>query len=290
MKVMDSEDPEYTGHIPIGVTYEGTIRNAPEVGECFYLDYDDGERCFRTSPVVEIIDRNIFKTLNSIYKLEIVKKGRDERMRGLIACEESQVVTKAFREKQHEFYSNDLIECSGGKKDWHYQRDCFEVIEKFGPFEFLGMHPVCRLLANSGVRWLASKTPRNGFEWSAQYSIYINWDRYAEMKEAALFFIKCLESIQKVGKGYVENPIMHKYAMEIVQQRPSQIIQPWQFGHGEKKATCLWIVGLPLLQPSNIVEGREQRVWKMPPSPDRAKLRSKTFPGIAAAMAAQWSE
>jgi len=209
-------------------------------------------------------------------------------MIGLIACEESQEVTKAFREREHEFYSNDLIESSGGHKEWHYQMDCFEAIGRMGHFDFLGMHPVCRLLANSGVRWLASVNPKKGFEWSIEYQIYINWDRYAEMKEAALFFIKCLEAVKNIGKGYIENPVMHKYAMEIIGVRQSQVIQPWQHGHGEKKATCLWLVNLPLLQPSDIVEGREQRIWKMPPSKDRAKLRSKTYPRIAKAMAEQW--
>lgn len=81
---------------------------------------------------------------------------------------------------------------------------------------------------------------------------------------------------------------MHKYAMEIIGIRPTQIIQPWMFGHGETKATCLWLIGLPELEPTEIVEGREQRIWKLPPSGDRAKLRSKTYPGIAKAMANQW--
>lgn len=202
--------------------------------------------------------------------------------------EESQEVTIAFRKNGHGFYSNDLQQCSGGIKEWHIKCDCFEAIEKYGPFDFLGMHPVCRLLANSGVRWLASITKKPGFEWSEKYHIYINWTRYNEMKQAALLFIKCLDAIKQTGKGYVENPIMHKYAMEIIGIKPSQIIQPWQHGHGEQKATCLWLYNLPLLKPSDIVEGREQTIWKMPPSVDRAKLRSKTFPGIAKAMADQW--
>jgi hypothetical protein len=97
-----------------------------------------------------------------------------------------------------------------------------------------------------------------------------------------------LSVVKSVGKGYIENPIMHKYALEIIGEKHTQIIQPWQFGHGETKATCLWLVNLPELQPTAIVQGREQKNWKMPPSADRAKLRSKTFPGIAKAMAEQW--
>lgn len=108
------------------------------------------------------------------------------------------------------------------------------------------------------------------------------------MVESANFFKETLYQIIRVGKGYLENPIMHKYAMGIIQAKPSQVIQPYQFGHGETKATCLWLVGLPLLKPTNIVGGREGRCWKMAPSPDRQKLRSKTYPGIANAMAEQW--
>lgn len=86
----------------------------------------------------------------------------------------------------------------------------------------------------------------------------------------------------------IENPIMHKHALAIIGVKPTQIIQPWQFGHGETKATCLWLKGLPLLKPTNIVEGREQRIWKMAPSENRWKDRSRTYPGIAKAMAEQW--
>lgn len=115
-----------------------------------------------------------------------------------------------------------------------------------------------------------------------------NLDRWEKMERGALFAKSCLAFIKSVGKGYMEQPILHKYALEIIGERPTQIVHPWMFGHGEQKATCLWVVGLPKLEPTNIVEGREQRIWKMPPSQDRSKLRSKTFPGLAHAIASQW--
>jgi len=107
------------------------------------------------------------------------------------------------------------------------------------------------------------------------------------MVDAVEFFQELLSApIKRIA---VENPVPHGYALDII-GRYDQIIQPWQFGHGETKATCLWLKGLPELAPTNIVEGREQRVWKMPPSPDRGRVRSITYPGIAAAMAEQWGQ
>jgi hypothetical protein len=106
------------------------------------------------------------------------------------------------------------------------------------------------------------------------------------MKQAAKFFLECFNA--PFPKVAAENPIMHKYAIEIIGARYSQIIQPWQFGHGEQKATCLWLRGLPLLKPTSIVSGREQRIWKMPPGVERSKMRSRTFQGVADAMAIQW--
>jgi hypothetical protein len=213
-------------------------------------------------------------------------------MKVLIACEESQAVCIEFREKGFEAYSCDIQDCSGNNPEWHIKQDIFHLLSSsFSPFwHFMGGHPECKYLTNSGVRWLASKNPKQGYEWSEKYSIYINWDRYEKMKDGALFF-KCLYSnLQTIGHGYLENPIMNKYAMEIIGIKYTQIIQPYMFGHGEKKATCLWLVGLPKLKPTNIVEGREQNIWKMPPSKDRSKLRSKTYPGIAQAMANQWGD
>lgn len=106
------------------------------------------------------------------------------------------------------------------------------------------------------------------------------------MREGAEFFKRLMEV--DVPQIAIENPIMHKYAVEIIGRRQDQVVQPWMFGHGETKATCFWLKGLPLLQPTNIVEGRHQRLHLLPPSKDRAKLRSETYQGIADAMAAQW--
>ena len=106
--------------------------------------------------------------------------------------------------------------------------------------------------------------------------------------EGAEFFKALLHS--NCDKIIIENPIPHKYALEIIGEKYSQIIQPWQFGHGESKATCLWVKGLPLLTPTNIVDGREQKMWKLPPSKDRGLLRSKTYQGIAEALAEQYSK
>jgi len=106
------------------------------------------------------------------------------------------------------------------------------------------------------------------------------------MIDAAILFKALLET--NIDKICIENPVMHGYARDIIEVRPSQIVQPWQFGHGETKATGLYLKNLPLLKPTNIVDGREARIHKMPPGPDRAKLRSETFQGIADAMADQW--
>jgi len=201
------------------------------------------------------------------------------KLRGQIVCEESQVVTLAFNDRGHDFRSNDIIPCSGGHPEIHDQEDCFHLLHKrFMAIDFLGAHPPCTYLSNSGVRWLYNKDGSK------------NEQRWQQMRLAAKFFKSLLSYVETIGKGYLENPIMHKHALEIIGVKPTQIIQPWQFGHGEQKATCLWIVGLPKLNPTEIVEGREQRIWKLPPTADRAKLRSKTFPGIAKAFAEQWSE
>jgi hypothetical protein len=202
-------------------------------------------------------------------------------MNGLIGCEESQEVTKAFRNKGHEFYSCDLQECSGGYPQYHIQDD---VLNHLVGRDFIGGHPDCTYLTNSGVRWLYNKDGSK------------NSERWIKLEKAVNFFNALRKNIKR---GYLENPIPHKYARDgfisAVDGRwvdgigkYTQIIQPWQFGHGETKATCLWLVNLPKLKPTNIVEGREQRIWKLPPSKDRAKLRSKTYPGIAKAMAEQW--
>lgn len=213
-------------------------------------------------------------------------------MNGIISCEESQAITKEFRTRGHDMFSCDILPCSGGHPEWHYQEDIMHLLpRKLIGLDFLGGHPVCRYLANSGVRWLASKKMKEGFEWSEKYQIYINNDRFKKMELSALFFKSLLSCVKTVGKGYLENPIMHKYAMEIIQEKQTQVIQPWMFGDTAKKATCLWLVGLPKLTPTEIVpiEKRTDEIHKCPPGPNRESIRSKTFPGIAKAIASQYS-
>ena len=195
-------------------------------------------------------------------------------MRVIVGCEESQEVCKAFRELEYEAYSCDTQPCSGGHPEWHIQGN---ILNYVGMNEYndlqgwdLGIfHPPCTRLCNSGVMWLEKR------------------NLWKDMRDSAFFFNALLLS-PLIDKVVVENPIPHKYALEIIGRKYDQIIQPWQFGHGETKATCLWLKGLPKLKPTNIVEGREQRLHRLPPSKDRAKLRSKTFSGIAKAMAEQW--
>jgi len=190
-------------------------------------------------------------------------------MKILIACEESQEVCKAFRELGHEAYSCDILPCSGGHTEWHIQDNVLKHLED--GWDMMIAHPPCTYLCNSGVSWLYNKDK----SW--------NEERANELAKASAFFCTLLKS--NIPLIAVENPIPHKYGML---PNYSQIIQPWMFGHGETKATCLWLKGLPKLKPTNIVEGREQRLHRLPPSKDRAKLRSKTFSGIAKAMAEQW--
>lgn len=191
-------------------------------------------------------------------------------MKIIIGCEESQAVCKAFRELNHEAYSCDLQDCSGGHPEWHIKGDVIEQAYS-GNYDMGIFHPPCTFLANSGVRWLYNKDKS------------MNKDRWQELLWARRLFIDLLNS--PIPMIAIENPIPHKHA---TLPKYSQVIQPWQFGHGETKATCLWLKGLPYLTPTDIVDGREQKIWKLPPTPDRQKLRSKTYPGIAKAMADQW--
>lgn len=184
-------------------------------------------------------------------------------MRVLVACEESQEVCKAFRARGHEAYSCDIQECSGGHPEWHLQVDALEMLKL--SWDLIIAHPPCTDLAVSGARWFPEKRADG-----------------RQAKSIEFFMTFANASAPRIA---IENPIG---IMSSIYRKPDQIIQPWQFGHGETKATCLWLKGLPPLKPTKIVGGREQHVWKMPPGPDRAKLRSKTFPGIARAMADQW--
>jgi len=189
-------------------------------------------------------------------------------MRVLVACEESQAVCKAFRKLGHEAFSCDIQECSGGHPEWHYNEDVFEVLEK--GWDMVIMHPPCTALCVSGNRWYGRGMVRHQ-------------QRIDSIRWTAKLWSKAISVCDKV---VLENPVSVIFAN--LGKSTLQYIQPWMFGHGETKKTGLALYGVPELTPTNIVEGREQRIWKMGPSPERAKLRSKTFQGIADAMAEQW--
>lgn len=191
-------------------------------------------------------------------------------MKVLIACEESQAVCIEFRKLGHEAYSCDLQESSGGYPEWHIQADAIKTLWQ-NEWDLVIAHPPCTRLANSGVRWLEERNLWN------------------ELYEATKFFNNFTLYGKFGHKICIENPIPHKYAIQEI-GKYSQIIQPWQFGHGESKATCLWLFGLPKLMPTDIVSGREQKIWKMAPGNKRTKLRSKTYSGIAKAMANQFTK
>lgn len=183
-------------------------------------------------------------------------------MRVLVACEYSATVRDAFRAKGHDAWSCDLLPTEGDPQ-WHHEGDVFEFLTRADPFDLMIAHPPCTHLAVSGARWFK--------------------DKLVEQAEALEFVRRLLDA--PIGKIAPENPI------SIISSRirkPTQIIQPWQFGHGETKATCLWLKNLPPLTPTKIVDGREARVHKMAPGPDRWKERSRTYQGIADAMADQW--
>ena len=186
-----------------------------------------------------------------------------KKLRVLVACEESQAVTVAFRELGHEAYSCDLEPCSGGFPEWHYQMDI--TIPLMQKWDMIIAFPPCTHLAVSGARWFPEKRADG-----------------RQQEGINLFMLFADLDCEKVA---IENPIG---IMSTLYRKPDQIIQPWMFGHGETKATCLWLRGLPKLKPTCIVKGRDQRIWKLLPTEDRAKLRSKTFIGIAKAMAEQW--
>ena len=184
-------------------------------------------------------------------------------MKILIACEESQVVTQEFRKLGHEAYSCDLLPTSGEHPEWHIQEDVRGIIDN--PWDMIIAFPPCTHLAASGARWFKEK-------------------RKDGRQQAAIHFFMMFAWRTDIPIA-IENPIG---IMSTYYRKPDQIIQPWQFGHGETKATCLWLNKLPKLKPTNIVEGRVNRIHKMPESKNRAKLRSKTYHGIAKAMAEQW--
>lgn len=187
-------------------------------------------------------------------------------MKVLVACEYSGRVRQAFRRIGHEAWSFDLLPAEDDSP-YHIQRDVLEALDY--NWDLMIAHPPCTFLCNSGVRWLSYDPGR--------------WDK---MTDAANFFLDLLEA--NIKHIAIENPIMHRYAQEIIQEEYTQIIHPWQFGHGETKSTCLWLKNLTPLKPANVVPGRVAAVHYMSPRTERWKDRSRTYEGIANAMADQW--
>jgi len=182
-------------------------------------------------------------------------------MKVLIACEYSGRVRDAFIEAGHDAMSCDLLPTDLAGP--HYQGDVLDILKN--GWDLMIAHPPCTHLAVSGARYFSAK-------------------KASGVQDEALNFVRLLMDAD-IPKIAIENPIS---IISSQIRKPDQIIQPWQFGHGETKATCLWLKNLPLLKPTDIVQGREPKVHKMPPSPDRWKLRSTTYQGIANAMANQW--
>ena len=195
-------------------------------------------------------------------------------MRVLIACEYSGAVRRAFRARGHDAWSCDLLDAEDDSPH-HIKHDVLDVIDGWmekgdywiKPWDLMIAHPPCTHLAVSGARWFEEKRASG------------------EQQEAIRFFLALARA--PIPRIAVENPVC---IMSSLWREPDQVIQPWQFGHGEVKATCLWLKGLPPLVPTEIVGGRHPRVHLMPPGPDRWKERSRTYAGIAEAMAAQWGE
>ena len=185
-------------------------------------------------------------------------------MKVLIGCEFSGVVRREFRLLGHDAWSCDLLP-SDDNDVHHIQGDVLEVLDN--GWDLAIFHPPCTHLAVSGARHFAAK-------------------RESGVQQEALEFVRTLMGAPIPAWG-LENPVS---IISSQIRKPEQVIQPWQFGHGETKATCLWLKGLPLLVPTNIVEGREPRIHHMPPSPTRWKERSRTYQGIADAMAKQWGD
>ena len=216
----------------------------------------------------------------------MAQEGGSEGMRVLIACEESQEVCKAFRNEGHEAFSCDIQECSGGHPEWHIMADCLPLLNGncsfitmdnsihtiSGKWDLIIAHPPCTELCSSGQRWFTEGRKN-----------------YRLQREAIAFFYKIV--MADCDHIAIENPVG---VMSSAYKKPDCIINPWQFGHPEQKKTCLWLKGLPRLQETNNVYDymmtltlkERTRIWQM--GSNHGKERSKTYPGIAKAMAEQW--
>ena len=206
---------------------------------------------------------------------------KTNNLKVLVACEESQVVTKEFRKLGHEAYSCDVVDCTGGHPEWHIKDDVINHINK--DWDMMIAHPPCTYLSISGSRWLYNKDGSR------------NEDRW-EKRELALDFVRILLNAP-ITHIALENPVS---VISSQIRKPDNVIEPYQFGHGETKRTCLWLKNLPNLMPTNIVEGRETKIWNGMRDETGKKLawnskeiktaRSKTYKGIAEAIANQWSK
>lgn len=211
-------------------------------------------------------------------------------MKILIGCEESQTVALAFRKKGHDAYSCDLKPCSGGHPEYHLQMDVFDAL-KLHNWDMAIFFPDCTYLTVTANKWLKDQPARK--------SGALVGEARREARREAIAFFKRLATYEGLKKIAVENPVG---CMSTEFRKPDQIIQPYQFGHKEQKKTCLWLKNLPLLGPTNIVEpepyhitktGKTMPRWyayadKSQGQAMRAEIRSKTFQGIANAMAEQW--
>lgn len=212
-----------------------------------------------------------------------------KKIRIIVACEESQTVCKAFRELGHEAFSCDILPCSGGHPEWHFKEDIFKVLNREPKFDLMVAHPPCTYLTVTGNRWF-------------------NEDKYGEKaikrKKDRVEAIQFFKMLSEVDIKYlaIENLVG---IMSTEWRKPDQIVQPWMFGDEAQKTTCLWLKNLPLLKPTNIVgkgeiikfsSGKSMPKWyadafyKCKTKEERSTFRSKTFQGIADAMAKQWSE
>jgi hypothetical protein len=193
-------------------------------------------------------------------------------MKILVACEESQTVTIEFRKLGHEAYSCDVLPCSGGHPEWHLQQDVLPLLGQ--DWDMVLAFPPCTHLACSGAAWFAKK-------------------REDGRQQEGIDFFMLFANLPHIPRVAIENPVG---IMSTVWRKPDCVIHPWQFGHLERKSTCLWLKGLPLLTPTHdryaemvaLPRNQRERLHYLPPSPDRARIRSKTFPGIAKAIAEQW--
>jgi len=186
-------------------------------------------------------------------------------MRVLVACEMSGRVRDAFLARGHYAMSCDILPSLSDRGD-HHRGDVFDLLScSSGYWDLMIAFPPCTHLSSSGARWWPEK-------------------RADGRQQSAVNFARLLMG-SRVPRIAIENPVGY---LSTAIRKPDQIVQPWMFGEGEVKTTCLWLKNLPALTPTNVVPGREQRVWRMPPSPERAQERSMTYQGIADAMGSQW--